>query len=150
MPFGLCFPKRATFTCFVVYLLIHVWFFCNRMDCSPPDSSVHENSQPRILDWVAIFFFNVHLVAHFNVNSSGGMRYYGDGRNLNFNVYIFIMIFISDPPLWWHWLDEYFGRFKAEKYGDIWSVDIVSNHSFHAIISHVKVTLDKHLLFTTW
>ena len=99
---------------------------------------------------LTFFFSNVHLVAHFNMNSSGGMRYYGDGWNLNFSVYIFIMSFISDPPLWWHWLDEYFGRFKAEKYGDRWSVDIVSNHSFHAIISHVKVNLDKHLLFMTW
>ena len=29
---------------------------CNHMDCSPPDSSVHEISQARILEWVAISF----------------------------------------------------------------------------------------------
>ena len=28
------------------------------MDCSPPDSSVHGNSQARILEWVAISYFN--------------------------------------------------------------------------------------------
>ena len=30
---------------------------CNRMDYSPPGSYVHEISQPRILEWVAISFF---------------------------------------------------------------------------------------------
>ena len=30
---------------------------CNPMDCSLPDSSVHENFQARILAWVAIPFF---------------------------------------------------------------------------------------------
>ena len=30
--------------------------FCNSMDCSPPDSSVHGILQARILDWVAIPF----------------------------------------------------------------------------------------------
>ena len=41
-------------------------------------------------NWTGLpfFFSNVHLVAHFNMNSSGGMRYYGDGWNLNFSVYI--------------------------------------------------------------
>ena len=29
---------------------------CNSMDCSPPDSSVHEVLQARILEWVAIPF----------------------------------------------------------------------------------------------
>ena len=29
---------------------------CNPMDCSPPDSSVHEIFQARILEWVAISF----------------------------------------------------------------------------------------------
>ena len=28
---------------------------CDPMDCSPPDSSVHEILQPRILEWVAIY-----------------------------------------------------------------------------------------------
>ena len=27
---------------------------CNHMDCSPPESSVHEISQARILEWVAV------------------------------------------------------------------------------------------------
>ena len=30
--------------------------FCNPMDCSPPDSSVHGIFQVRILEWIAIFF----------------------------------------------------------------------------------------------
>ena len=29
---------------------------CDPMDCSPPDSSVHEISQARILEWVAVSF----------------------------------------------------------------------------------------------
>ena len=29
---------------------------CDPMDCSPPGSSVHESSQARILEWVAISF----------------------------------------------------------------------------------------------
>ena len=32
---------------------------CNPMDCSPPDSSVHEILWARILEWVAIPFFRV-------------------------------------------------------------------------------------------
>ena len=32
---------------------------CDPMDCSPPDSSVHEISQARILEWVSIFFSKV-------------------------------------------------------------------------------------------
>ena len=36
--------------------LSHVWLFCNTIDCSPPDSSVHGTSQARILEWVAISF----------------------------------------------------------------------------------------------
>ena len=31
-----------------------VWLWQNPMDCSPPDSSVHEFSQARILEWVPI------------------------------------------------------------------------------------------------
>ena len=40
-----------------VYVLSHfshVWLFTTPMDCSPPGSSVHEVSQVRILEWVAI------------------------------------------------------------------------------------------------
>ena len=32
-------------------------YSCDPMDCSPPGSSVHEISQARILEWVAISFF---------------------------------------------------------------------------------------------
>ena len=38
----------------VVYSLSHDQLFCNPMDCSPPDFSVHGISQARILEWVAI------------------------------------------------------------------------------------------------
>ena len=34
----------------------HVWLFCNPMDYSPPNSSIHGISQARILEWVAISF----------------------------------------------------------------------------------------------
>ena len=37
-------------------LLSHIQLFCNRMDCSPLDSSVHGILQARILQWVAISF----------------------------------------------------------------------------------------------
>ena len=43
-------------TCVHAQSLSHVWF-CNPMDCSPPDSSVCGISQARILEWVAISFF---------------------------------------------------------------------------------------------
>ena len=42
--------------CIVVYSLSHVQFFCNPMDCSPPDSSAHGTSQARILEWVVTSF----------------------------------------------------------------------------------------------
>ena len=38
----------------VVYLLSHVWLFCNPMNCSPQSFSVHGISQARILGRVAI------------------------------------------------------------------------------------------------
>ena len=31
---------------------------CNAMDCSPPGSSVHENSRAKTLEWVAIISFS--------------------------------------------------------------------------------------------
>ena len=37
-------------------LLSGVQLFCDPMDYSPPDSSVHGISQSRILEWVAISF----------------------------------------------------------------------------------------------
>ena len=40
-------------------LLGRVRLFCDPMDCSPPSSSVHEISQARILEWVAISSFRV-------------------------------------------------------------------------------------------
>ena len=42
----------------VVQSLSCIQFFCNPMDCSPPGSSTHGISQARILEWVAISFFN--------------------------------------------------------------------------------------------
>ena len=33
--------------------------FCDRMECSPPGSSVHEILQAKILEWVAIPFSRV-------------------------------------------------------------------------------------------
>ena len=35
-------------------MLSCVWLFCDRVDCSPPGSSVHWIFQARILEWVAI------------------------------------------------------------------------------------------------
>ena len=32
----------------------HVWLFCDPMDCSPPDSSVHGILQARILEWISM------------------------------------------------------------------------------------------------
>ena len=43
----------------VVYLLSHVWLFCNPMNCSPQSFSAHGISQARILGWVAISFSRV-------------------------------------------------------------------------------------------
>ena len=40
----------------VVQLLSHALLFCNATDYSLPGSSVHEISQARILEWVAISF----------------------------------------------------------------------------------------------
>ena len=37
-------------------ILSYVWLFCNRMNCSLPDSSVHGIFPARILEWVAISF----------------------------------------------------------------------------------------------
>ena len=38
-------------------MLSHVQLFCNALDYSPPDSSVHGISQTRILEWVPISSF---------------------------------------------------------------------------------------------
>ena len=42
--------------CFVIYLLSHVWLFCDPMEYSPPGSSVQEILQARMLEWLAISF----------------------------------------------------------------------------------------------
>ena len=47
---------------FVVWLISHVQLFCNPMDHSPPSSSVHEISQTRILEWVAIYLLTSWLI----------------------------------------------------------------------------------------
>ena len=38
----------------------------NPMDCSPPGSSIHGILQARVLEWVAIAFFCVHVLAVVN------------------------------------------------------------------------------------
>ena len=38
----------------------------NPMDCSPPGSSIHRILQARVLEWVAIAFFCVHVLAVVN------------------------------------------------------------------------------------
>ena len=43
-------------TLVLVYLLSHVWLFCQSMDCSPSASSVYGISQAGILELVAISF----------------------------------------------------------------------------------------------
>ena len=64
------------------HLLSRVLTLCSPMDYSPPDSSVHEIFQARILGWVAIFFssgifltqgLNLHLL-HWQMDSLP-MRY---------------------------------------------------------------------------
>ena len=45
-------PPWAHLVC--VFVLSHVWLFCDLMDRRPPVSSVPEISQARILKWVAI------------------------------------------------------------------------------------------------
>ena len=44
---------------------------CDAMDCSSPGSSVHENFQARILEWVAIpFSFGPEIKYGFNLSSN--------------------------------------------------------------------------------
>ena len=45
--------KKKTLKVWVAQLYLTL---CNRMNCSPPGSSVHKISQARILEWVAISF----------------------------------------------------------------------------------------------
>ena len=42
--------------CWVCYQTWFVVVFCDPVDCSPPGSSVHEMSQARIPEWLAISF----------------------------------------------------------------------------------------------
>ena len=42
--------------CMCTQTLSHVLLFCNRMECSPPGSSVPGVSQARMLEWVAISY----------------------------------------------------------------------------------------------
>ena len=50
-PPGVLTSLLLLFSCWVVVVSL-----CDPMDCSPPGSSVHGNSQARILEWVAISF----------------------------------------------------------------------------------------------
>ena len=45
---------KLIYTHVVIQLLSHIQIFCDAMDSSPPDSSVHGISQARILEWFAI------------------------------------------------------------------------------------------------
>ena len=45
------------YTGILLLLLSGVQLFCEPIDYSPPDSSVREISQARVLEWVAISFF---------------------------------------------------------------------------------------------
>ena len=49
-----CSAKGLTYNVLVLTQLYLT--LCDPMDCSPPDSSVHEIFQARILEWIAIFF----------------------------------------------------------------------------------------------
>ena len=52
---GLDFPIcKGYFVAVVVYSLSRIWLFCDPMDCRLSSSSVHEISQTRILEGVAI------------------------------------------------------------------------------------------------
>ena len=46
----------SLFSLLYYYYPSQVQLFCDCMDCSPPDSSVHGISQARILEWVAVSF----------------------------------------------------------------------------------------------
>ena len=46
----------SIYAAIVVWLLSHIWLFCDPMDCSPPGTSVHGILQARTLQWVAISF----------------------------------------------------------------------------------------------
>ena len=50
-----------------IYYCIHAQLcltLCDPMDCSSPDSSVHEIFQARILEWVAISFSHLLCLLH--------------------------------------------------------------------------------------
>ena len=47
------------YACRCCAMLSHVWL-CNPMDCSLPGSSVHEISQARVLEWVAVSFYSIY------------------------------------------------------------------------------------------
>jgi len=42
--------------CVFVRMLSHVWLFCDRLDCSPPGTSVHGILLAGVLGWVAIAY----------------------------------------------------------------------------------------------
>ena len=51
----ICIFKFLSIYFVVVELLSCIQLFCDPVDCSPPDASVHGISQARILEWVAHF-----------------------------------------------------------------------------------------------
>ena len=52
--YNIYYTHTHTHTCVCAKLLQSYLTLCNHMDHSPPGSSVHEISQARILEWVAI------------------------------------------------------------------------------------------------
>ena len=67
-----------------------VMYFCNPMDCSLPDSSVHEIFQARILEWVAIFFSRVSSWPRDQtcVSCKGGILYHWAPREVQQQDYL--------------------------------------------------------------
>ena len=49
-----CYVNTYIVVVVVVYLLSHVWLFCNPIDCCSSDSSGHGILQARILEWVVM------------------------------------------------------------------------------------------------
>ena len=75
---------------------------CDPMDCSPPGSSIHEISQARILEWVAISFSGLPLYTSLNDASENLLA----GESYNFSVSIVAKPSISTSPLSQSYISE--------------------------------------------
>ena len=59
-----CVHKSILYICVSILSVTKLCLtLCDPMDCSPPGFSVHEILQARILEWVAISFSNVSILA---------------------------------------------------------------------------------------